>query len=54
MLNLAVQLQALYEGRREDVGGLIKERESGGEGAVENGGKGDPKIVEGFAGGKGV
>lgn len=25
MLNLAVQLQALYQGRKEDVAGLLKE-----------------------------
>jgi hypothetical protein len=32
MLNLAVQLQALYQGRKEDVAGLLKE-EGGGESA---------------------
>ncbi|KAK4105914.1 hypothetical protein N658DRAFT_492425 [Parathielavia hyrcaniae] len=30
MLNLAVQLQALYEGRREDVAGLLKKGGGGG------------------------
>ncbi|GAB1310801.1 BZIP domain-containing protein [Madurella fahalii] len=29
MLNLAVQLLALYEGRREDVAGLLRERDGG-------------------------
>lgn len=38
MLNLAVQLQALYQGRKEDVAGLLKQEE-GGDGAVEGGGR---------------
>jgi hypothetical protein len=35
MLNLAVQLQALYQGRKEDVAGLLKEEEGGGESAKD-------------------
>jgi hypothetical protein len=31
MLNLAIQLQALYEGRKEDVAALLEEEEDGGE-----------------------
>ena len=34
MVNLAVQLRALYEGRKEDVGGLM------GSGGGEGGGEG--------------
>ncbi len=32
MVNLAVQLRALYEGRKEDVGGLMGGSKGGGEG----------------------
>ncbi|KAH6619503.1 hypothetical protein B0J18DRAFT_246753 [Chaetomium sp. MPI-SDFR-AT-0129] len=57
MLNLAVQLQALYEGRREDIGGLLKEVEGGdadgrgGESQGRGGGGGDGG--DGGSGGKG-
>jgi hypothetical protein len=50
MANLAVQLQALYEGRKEDVVGLLKEGRgsSGGGGAEVTGGR-----AGGVDGGKG-
>jgi hypothetical protein len=44
MLNLAVQLQALYEGRREDVAGLLKERGGCGRGGGDGEGAGSEEV----------
>ncbi|KAK4132338.1 hypothetical protein BT67DRAFT_407018 [Trichocladium antarcticum] len=55
MLNLAVQLQALYEGRREDVGALRAAAEEGKPEARTGGGRVDRELAErvSVVGGKG-
>ncbi|KAK4144929.1 uncharacterized protein C8A04DRAFT_27428 [Dichotomopilus funicola] len=53
MLNLAIQLQALYEGRREDIGGLLKEVEGGDGRGGEGQGRGSGGGGGGSGGGKG-
>ena len=40
MLNLAIQLQALYGGRKEDVAGLVKEEGGSGSGSGSGSGPG--------------
>lgn len=53
MLNLAIQLQALYGGRKEDVAGLVKEEGGSGSGPGSGSGSGHGEGREGREGREG-